>query len=434
MPDFDGLASCLEDAEADAMEPESSSSEIMPAIHEECSSLPCEEVVEDVSTDSPFRSAAEDLVKPWTCYDEAEVKPVDSTVLMDDGTREAEGWTSGADRQQEEPVLSLVSLNSKTAPGFDLVRGSMSMMLELPSSAAQSARTVRVSCGRDASNTIVLADSRVSSVHFSLRVRAARGGLVAIELTDQSSNGTWVNGQKVGKGRKVNLGVGDKILMLPASQVGSEAEAGYLLLHDVRGARCTATMLGASGRLEDTAAFTLTRGELQENPLLSRVLEPELRCHICTEALYECLTIVPCGHNFCAPCLLRWRRNSPNCPECRAPIQQGVRNLSVDKVVETFRQAHPEASRSESELKSLEALQNDPEYRALLRWFLKEGPWSEVQQVATPMLRNRDARSERQRSRQRGMRPQSRQPHAQHVDRQPSQRSSEESSSICVIS
>lgn len=331
-------------------------------------------------------SSSEDLVvesATEACEMAEEATPADVTVVMEDGAKEAEGWVgAGAGRPKEEPVLSLVSLNSKAAPSFDLVRGSMAVMSELPNSVSSSARMVRVSCGREPSNTIVLADSRVSSVHFSLRVKAARGGLVTLELLDQSSNGTWVNGRKVGKGRRVPLGVGDKLVVLPASQVGQEAEVGFLLLHDVRGARC------ASGRsLGETAALTLTPDDFNNNPPLSRVLEPELECHICAQALYSCLTVVPCGHNFCAPCLLKWRKNSPNCPECRTPIQQAVRNLSVDKVVETFRQAHPEAARSDAELRSLDALDQDPEYRAMLRWILKEGPWADVQAVPTPQRR-----------------------------------------------
>lgn len=316
-----------------------------------------------------------------SCETMEEATPADVTVLMEDGAKETEGWV-GVGRPKEEPVLSLVSLNSRSAPSFDLVRGSMAVMSELPNSVSSSARMVRVSCGRDAANTIVLPDTRVSSVHFSLRVRAARGGLVTLELLDQSSNGTWINGRKVGKGRRVPLGVGDKLIVLPAAQVGQEAEVGFLLLHDVRGARC------ASGRsLGETAALTLTPDDFDNSRPLSRVLEPELECHVCAQALYSCLTVVPCGHNFCAPCLLKWRKNSPNCPECRTPIQQAVRNLSVDKVVETFRQAHPEAARSDAELRSLDALDQDPEYRAMLRWMLKEGPWADLHALPTPQRR-----------------------------------------------
>mmetsp|Transcript_823 Transcript_823/g.1579 ORF Transcript_823/g.1579 Transcript_823/m.1579 type:complete len:457 (-) Transcript_823:53-1423(-) len=365
------------------------------------------------------------------------ISPADATVIIDDGTdgtKEAESWAGVGNRPKEEPVLSLVSLNSKTAPSFDLVRGSMAVLSELPSSVSSQARTVRVSCGRDASNTIVLADSRVSSIHFSLRVKAARGGLVALELQDQSSNGTWVNGRRIGKGRRVQLNVGDKVIVLPSSQVGHEAEAGYLLLHDVRGARCAgAQLLGASGRFDETAALTLKPGEFCEAPLLSRVLEPELQCHICVEALYNCLTVVPCGHNFCGPCLLRWRRSSSQCPECRTQIQQAVRNYAVDKVVESFRQAHPEASRTDADFKRLEALDSDPEHRAMMKWLLKEGPWAEVNAVPTPARQGQgqEQRASAQRVRRLAARQNRERQYA--AARQESRRE-QDSSSICVIS
>uniref|UniRef100_A0A7S1WWK8 E3 ubiquitin-protein ligase CHFR n=1 Tax=Alexandrium catenella TaxID=2925 RepID=A0A7S1WWK8_ALECA len=318
----------------------------------------------------------------------------DATVLVEGPEEYALGKTGeSVDAWNEEPVLSMVSLNPRTAASFDLVRGSLTLLPELPASAA-AVRTVRVSCGRDACNTMVLSDSRVSQVHFTVRVRAARGGLVTLELLDQSSNGTWVNGKRVGRARSVPLSVGDQILVLPASTVGRAAEVGYLLLHDARGARCGAVQ-------ENQHSLPPSPRDVS----VPRDIEDDIRCGICTDVLFRCLTLVPCGHNFCTACLVKWRRRSYACPECREPVQQAVRSTSIDSVVETFLLAHPKAARSEAEIKAMEMAERDPNNTAMLRWLTRPGPsWTggtsnaprvggphpDARSVATPMRRMQD--------------------------------------------
>merc|ERR1719454_2304857 len=105
---------------------------------------------------------------------------------------------------------------------------------------------------------------------------------------------------------------------------------------------------------------------------LPRSLEQDLRCGICTDVLHKCLTVVPCGHNFCAVCLARWRKRSTLCPGCRGPIRQAVQNLEIDRVADTFLRAHPEAARSSEEIAALDRAAYDPESAAHLRWLLRD--------------------------------------------------------------
>merc|ERR1712176_301733 len=90
-------------------------------------------------------------------------------------------------------------------------------------------------------------------------------------------------------------------------------------------------------------------------------LERDLRCGICTDVLHRCLTLVPCGHNFCAACLAKWRRRSSLCPECRASVRQAVQNVDVDNLASAFLRAHPEAARSFDELATLDRAVCEPE-------------------------------------------------------------------------
>lgn len=369
----------------------------------------------------------------------------DATLLMEDdadgnpcsGLGEANGC-------QEQPVLSLVSLNPRTAATVDILRGQLEVLPELPDKSV-AVRTVRISCGRDAANTIVLKDGRISLRHFTVRVRAAAGGRVVLDLLDQSSNGTWVDGRKVGRGRRVPLVVGDRIVALPASLVGREGEVGYVLLYDTKGAWCAA---GASSS-ESGEIASSSQEEEQEStcgsskqPMaaeppkgLPRDLEQDLRCGVCTDLLHRCLTVVPCGHNFCATCLVRWRRCSAHCPGCRELVRQAVRNSDVDRCVETFIKEHPEAARSADELREQDALMSDSESVGVLRWLLrdKEPAYTQMAastnpyRVATPQhQRVRATRAPRETHRV----VQSEQEQRQSSQRQPNSGQS----SVCVIS
>jgi len=348
-----------------------------------------EDVVEDQAEDSRSQERRIRVGVDWEDSDselmagEAVVVPdmlPDTTMLFEDDARSSARGESSV--VVEQPVLSLVSLNTRTATTVDILRGTLVVLPELPEPSS-AARTVRISCGRDPKNTIVLKDSRVSLHHFTVRVRAAPGGRVVLDLLDQSSNGTWVDGHRVGRGKRVILAVGARIVALPAALVGRSGEVGYVLLHDTKGARCNLESLPAQEAAK------------QEPPPkgLPRDLEQDLRCGICTDVLHRCLTLVPCGHNFCAVCLAKWRRRSTLCPGCRAPVRQAVQNLDVDKVAETFLGAHPEAARTKEELAALDRAACEPESAAHLRWLLRDpvlngygsGNASAISQVATPM-------------------------------------------------
>mmetsp|Transcript_106415 Transcript_106415/g.185106 ORF Transcript_106415/g.185106 Transcript_106415/m.185106 type:complete len:413 (+) Transcript_106415:109-1347(+) len=364
----------------------------------------------------------------------------DATLLMED---DANGYPcSGlgeAPGCQEQPVLSLVSLNPRTAATVDILRGQLTVLPELPDQSV-AVRTVRISCGRDAANTIVLKDGRISLRHFTVRVRAAAGGRVVLDLLDQSSNGTWVDGRKVGRGRRVPLVVGDRIVALPASLVGREGEVGYVLLYDTKGAWCSAGASSsesgetASGSQEDASKAQDSACGSSEQPVaaappkgLPRDLEQDLRCGVCTDLLHRCLTIVPCGHNFCAACLVRWRRCSAQCPGCRELVRQAVRNLDVDRCVETFIKEHPEAARSAAELMEQDAWMSDPDSAGVLRWLLRDKEPTYGQMLATS---NPYAVATPQRHRTRPARAPERVVQPEQEQRQ----SSSGHSSVCVIS
>lgn len=93
-------------------------------------------------------------------------------------------------------------------------------------------------------------------------------------------------------------------------------------------------------------------------------LEKELVCFICTEVLYQPLTLLDCLHTFCGSCLKQWFSHqhrkatqshssftaSPyTCPTCRAPVKDVQHNAMINTLLEMFLAASPGKDRSAEE-------------------------------------------------------------------------------------
>lgn len=75
----------------------------------------------------------------------------------------------------------------------------------------------------------------------------------------------------------------------------------------------------------------------------SSILEEELTCPVCLE-LYRDPHLLPCGHNFCLPCLRRLRSRSDHgrlrCPECRQSHRSSAnwqKNFKLANIADGFR-------------------------------------------------------------------------------------------------
>ncbi|OJJ31547.1 hypothetical protein ASPWEDRAFT_119011 [Aspergillus wentii DTO 134E9] len=90
-------------------------------------------------------------------------------------------------------------------------------------------------------------------------------------------------------------------------------------------------------------------------------LEKELVCSICTELLYQPLTLLDCLHTFCGSCLKEWfsaqgsrprsSRSSPRftCPSCRAVVRETRPNATVTTLLDMILAASPDRVKSDAE-------------------------------------------------------------------------------------
>ncbi|KAF7904505.1 hypothetical protein EAF00_001839 [Botryotinia globosa] len=101
-------------------------------------------------------------------------------------------------------------------------------------------------------------------------------------------------------------------------------------------------------------------------------LEKELTCSICTEVLYQPLTLLDCLHTFCGSCLKEWfswqlvsvnNAQTPippggtpyTCPSCRAPVRDTKHSSTIATLLEMFLARSPEKGRTAEEKEEVAA-------------------------------------------------------------------------------
>lgn len=243
--------------------------------------------------------------------------------------------------------------------------------------------------GREPGSAVVLDDPRISTHHFTIRVCSRQAQMTgetpptacladadtwAIELVDESSNGTWVNNRLVGKGSSVRLHAGDCIFALPSAHVGQRDMIGFAVA--LSGRFATPPLKVATPlRAQATARMEQRRNRSAKE--LDDDMAQTMHCKLCDEGpIHRVVTTVPCGHNFCLGCFLVWRQCSVECPSCDQLVRQIVRNHNVDSIIETYLQAKPDATRPAPTTDILNSIENDRKHAVLLAELLEgvQGP------------------------------------------------------------
>ncbi|KXL49986.1 hypothetical protein M433DRAFT_4157 [Acidomyces richmondensis BFW] len=98
-------------------------------------------------------------------------------------------------------------------------------------------------------------------------------------------------------------------------------------------------------------------------------LEKDLTCSICTDILYQPLTLLDCLHTFCGSCLKEWfkwqaastttgRRSAPaapyTCPSCREKVRGTKADWRLTTLLEGYLKAHPDRGKNEEEMEELQ--------------------------------------------------------------------------------
>lgn len=224
------------------------------------------------------------------------------------------------------------------------------------------------------------------SAHFASNFSNSHSALVPMpRRQDTSTNGTLVNGTKVGKNKTHILSANDKVVLFvpPAGDTtvrpiaftftlnqtsAPQASAAPSQPPPLKKARTSATPAAADPLPSSSASVTAPSASSSTAPPsssssssrpndedLAEKFEAQLTCPICAGIFYKPISATPCQHTFCSPCYSQWMKKSTDCPECRTRVEKVVRNHTIMALADTFLEQHPNLKRSADELKQLDA-------------------------------------------------------------------------------
>mmetsp|Transcript_57312 Transcript_57312/g.136232 ORF Transcript_57312/g.136232 Transcript_57312/m.136232 type:complete len:435 (-) Transcript_57312:126-1430(-) len=264
----------------------------------------------------------------------------DTTQVIVAETSSIKGESDDEEEPRRTPLLfALISRNELTAASLEV---SWADMFALGAQVNETS-VPHLKVGRNKDCHIQLSDPRVSQVHFEVRAHQADPKEMAYSCTvvDHSSNGTSINGKLIGKGNSAQLCSGDEVSILSSDKVGAESSICFLF-------RNTSEMR-PSKKVSEEAALPLASSQAALH------LEEHVSCPICMQAIYKCVALVPCLHNFCMACFSEWIAMKKTCPVCRQQATAVVKNHSMDALIEAYLEASPSRRRPKAELDSMDS-------------------------------------------------------------------------------
>jgi len=214
--------------------------------------------------------------------------------------------------------------------------------------------------GRNPAADVKIPDIKLSGLHCKL-FKDDQGGFW---VEDTSSNGTFIDNELIGKGKKKKIASGDKIYLLHQSKVKPTEVIGYVFT----------VLVDETSELKRKKEEEQIRSSLEEEKKLSEKqnkfqeeLGEEMMCCICIDYIYNCVTAIPCLHNFCASCFSGWMQKSAMCPQCREEVTEIKKNALVNNILEKFMENNPTKKRSKEEYEEMDKTNKIKEDKIVLK-------------------------------------------------------------------
>jgi len=198
------------------------------------------------------------------------------------------------------------------------------------------------------------------------------GADVLAYITDLSTNGTWVNDQRIPKGDPVPLHKGNKVSLDP--RLASVLES-FAVHAECEEAASEKTLKREKTMPMDWADPPATEGSAvaPAQPASEAFLEL-IKCPICLDVQFNTVTAVPCLHEACSPCAYRYSATECNpsknrCPICKQDISAWRVNHAQRQRIEIFLQENPQHRRSKEEEDTCRAAKQVPSQVSFRRSF-----------------------------------------------------------------
>eukprot|EP00730_Choanoeca_flexa_P005643 TRINITY_DN11991_c1_g1_i1.p1 TRINITY_DN11991_c1_g1~~TRINITY_DN11991_c1_g1_i1.p1 ORF type:complete len:692 (+),score=144.81 TRINITY_DN11991_c1_g1_i1:255-2330(+) len=196
-----------------------------------------------------------------------------------------------------------------------------------------------------------------------------------VKLTDKSTNGVWLNGERLLKNNPVPVQHGDELkltsvkpgkdhclvialqLLGHAKRAVAQDEAVTPLSKRSKKDKDASSTTAVPDKMDLTQADKDDKDDKQDKDLDGvDDTEAELTCAICREILHDAVSLLPCLHTFCAGCFSQWHERDATCPDCRVKVTKVQRNHTIRNLAEAYLRKHPDKKRPDDELADLDRL------------------------------------------------------------------------------
>ena len=215
------------------------------------------------------------------------------------------------------------------------------------------ARGGRCLVGRAASCDVQLASAAISSNHCFFE---ASDDSLQVFVTDTSTNGTAVNGEKLTKNTRTLLSCDNAMVELAPGKAKSVTLSVSFPLKSTPLKRAkTDIVVGTLD--EDDAAEALPNDETKQvltKPALDDDMKQTMTCAICQSIFHTPVSLIPCMHSFCGGCYGPWKKKSEDCPTCRSRVEAVHVHHQLMSAADAYLNANPEEKRDLDDLKDLD--------------------------------------------------------------------------------
>ncbi|KAF9173143.1 hypothetical protein BGX20_003987 [Mortierella sp. AD010] len=208
----------------------------------------------------------------------------------------------------------------------------------------------------------VLDAGTISGVHCIISSRSMTEAGASIWIRDVSSNGVWVNGEKITKDEPVKITNGDTITFHKGNSKENGTGVAYVL-RDRRNTKRANDELNSSPSAEESGSESKKRKldetaiddaeksktDTEKSKEEDSAFEKEFECGICHDIMYDALALQPCLHSFCKECCKAWFQNSSECPSCRQRVDMTKRDFRLNNLITLFLKSRPQLKREDVE-------------------------------------------------------------------------------------
>jgi E3 ubiquitin-protein ligase CHFR len=217
----------------------------------------------------------------------------------------------------------------------------------------------QITIGSDPTNDIRIEHPQIHSNHCSI----LKTGEFQASFHSNAADSIILNDEILGLGQTVALENGDVVVLSKNSVGEADSNVAFIFTFvfsklkrsvpptelEEYAPRTKLNLTGGQGLNGSNTTEEKAPEELDGDKSFSK----EMNCGICLDIIYNCVTLLPCLHNFCGACISSWMKKKV-CPLCKEPINRLKKNPQMNNLIDMMLRLEPEKQKPEAERQEMD--------------------------------------------------------------------------------